>query len=499
MTSAIKSILILLIALPLAIYLGNELGSDDFVLPLIAVALLIGSLTISVFFREQRLECLILTFLLAGNIVGNRGFAQLAIVQPFFVAEVGMAAIGLIMLVRYLISRESLGLDRPISRIILVFLLYGIGRFCFDVGTYHLDAVRDLAQIYYAFFFFVAFNLGQQEESARFLDSAMVWIVGMQSIIAVLMTWWPEALDSLEVRGVSVLTQKGDLTPTFAAMGLLYLSLRPDVARPAWLRRLIILVLLVCLAFTPARAAIVALGFGLLLPLFAVPRRLFVYPAIFVLTATTALFVAGEISDNSRVKVTEEELMSIVDFSNSFHYETDVGDMKGTDNDFRRELWRSIFKQTIDDNEWIQGKGFGYDFIPRFEKEYNKGSWDTLRSAHNYFVTIFGRAGAVGLALLLAITFMVVRGGLKTAARLRHGELHDNRALSYWCCAWTLLASGSLGVVMEGPMGAIPFWSFLGLACAYDAELAPLRADVTESASLFIRQSKLFVGELPGV
>ena len=40
---------------------------------------------------------------------------------------------------------------------------------------------------------------------------------------------------------------------------------------------------------------------------------------------------------------------------------------------------------------------------------------------------------------------------------------------------WVVMISACLGVVLEGPMGAIPFWIMLGLA--HHAATAPLPAD----------------------
>jgi hypothetical protein len=35
--------------------------------------------------------------------------------------------------------------------------------------------------------------------------------------------------------------------------------------------------------------------------------------------------------------------------------------------------------------------------------------------------------------------------------------------LGLWACVWTILVSACFGVVLEGPMGAVVFWSLLGI------------------------------------
>ena len=48
-------------------------------------------------------------------------------------------------------------------------------------------------------------------------------------------------------------------------------------------------------------------------------------------------------------------------------------------------------------------------------------------------------------------------------------------AMTLQAAVWVVMISACLGVVLEGPMGAIPFWIMLGLA--HHAATAPLPAD----------------------
>jgi hypothetical protein len=44
--------------------------------------------------------------------------------------------------------------------------------------------------------------------------------------------------------------------------------------------------------------------------------------------------------------------------------------------------------------------------------------------------------------------------------------------LGWWSVAWVMLTSGCFGVVLEGPMGAVVFWTALGMANVTSAEVA---------------------------
>ena len=76
--------------------------------------------------------------------------------------------------------------------------------------------------------------------------------------------------------------------------------------------------------------------------------------------------------------------------------------------------------------------------------------------------------GGVGLAALLAIIAAMT---LQTWRALRD-RTTDPTAVGLWCAAWVIFTSACFGVVLEGPMGAVVFWSLLGMANAMTANAA---------------------------
>jgi hypothetical protein len=72
------------------------------------------------------------------------------------------------------------------------------------------------------------------------------------------------------------------------------------------------------------------------------------------------------------------------------------------------------------------------------------------------------------------------------ALRLARLARTDDTALAplgWWSVSWVMLASACFGVVLEGPMGAILFWTSLGLANATstDALAAAASAESADS------------------
>ncbi len=95
----------------------------------------------------------------------------------------------------------------------------------------------------------------------------------------------------------------------------------------------------------------------------------------------------------------------------------------------------------------------------------------TTRSPHNIVITVFGRMGVIGEIILVMLCAAILRGSLQLLAR----ESPGNWGLAV--VPWVVIVSSCFGVVLEGPMGAVPFWILLGLMHA------ELRAVADESAT----------------
>jgi hypothetical protein len=74
-------------------------------------------------------------------------------------------------------------------------------------------------------------------------------------------------------------------------------------------------------------------------------------------------------------------------------------------------------------------------------------------------LTIFARMGAIGLLLFLAAMSIVA---VRTWRAVRAGP----EQAAPWCAIWVIFTSACFGVVLEGPMGAVVFWTLLGVAHA---------------------------------
>ncbi len=156
--------------------------------------------------------------------------------------------------------------------------------------------------------------------------------------------------------------------------------------------------------------------------------------------------------------------------------------MSADNNRFRTTWWQAVIEETLTGNP-VFGLGFGYNLADEFVRRYfaNRGDGFTTRSPHSIWLTIFGRLGFVGLILFTAVIFLIAREAFLTARAVAAGRLPQS-VLAPWASMFVLLGAASFGVVLEGPMGGITFWSFVGVGTS--AVAGKLRNVSPEPASL---------------
>jgi hypothetical protein len=478
----------LVVAVPaflLALILGSELGKGFWLLPvtLAGGGVLLGLYIL--FFRAVTLDALIVGVLVFGYIVGNRGFAQLHIGghTAIYIGELGLAACAALLGVRFAIRRSKIVPKTALGWAIVFFVILGGIRLSLDTifqpsFASSFTAIRDAATVYYALFFFIAFQLGQNAGARRVLERCvLIGLIVLLPVAAVYIFGFPELFNKITVQGYPLVQQKGDLTTTYLAFGSFYFFLQP--ARGIWracLRVLSLISFAAMLAIT-GRAALCGFACAVLLLLIARrPRFVFYQVAMTIaLLIMIGLLQFARLSNTSPLGRVMDRVESITDISHSHSYRGDVGESSAQNNQFRLVWWESVINETMDKAP-VFGLGFGYDLAKRFlisyEAPLNVVEFDT-RSPHSIWITALGRMGLLGISCFAVIVFFILSEAVRVARRVAHGEA-EPVTLVHWCAVLVLLGSATFGVVLEGPMGAIPFWTFLGLALsAPKKELLP--------------------------
>lgn len=403
---------------------------------------------------------------LFGYIAGNRGFAQLQVAGglPLFPAEAVLLVAVPALLVRLAQKRAQAFRSDPLNYAIVLWLLLGTARLPLDVPAHGFLAVRDYAMVYYAAFFFLGQAFAQHAASAALLSRAVTAACLVLPPLAVASQLFPEFfIGTLTVRGIPLIFYKDDLLATLFAAAFFWLWTRWERRRNRlWLVPVAACLLMVSTTNSP-RAAMVAVAGVTGLWLLARRWQIVATQAVVVGTAIVVALAVFSFSDRDLRRTaaysTYEHAISIFDFQAKGNYVNRQSGDPGDNNRFRIVWWRAVAEETADENP-VFGLGFGHDLAARFLADYGLLQADdfSARSPHSMIMSVFGRLGAAGLACWLAIA---VAMAAMTRRVLRQGT-DDGRGFA--SVSWVIWISACFGVVLEGPMGAVVFWTALGLA-----------------------------------
>lgn len=127
---------------------------------------------------------------------------------------------------------------------------------------------------------------------------------------------------------------------------------------------------------------------------------------------------------------------------------------------WRLVWWASIINDTFLGPDFWAGKGLGMSLAETAGMKYDPTEGD-LRSPHNFHLTILGRFGVPLFFLWLYWMFLHLNS-------IRKKEL-DPFLLTVYVVTLVFLVNASFDVFLEGPMGAFPFWTFVGIGYATEA------------------------------
>jgi len=491
-SAKIQALIIAAVGLLFAVILGAQLGQNYHLIPVGIASACIGTFLYVAFFRTVRFEALTLAFLVFGYIVGNRGFAQLSLKpnSPLYFGELGMVACLFLIATRRALTREPVFPKIRLAWAIAAFLVIGGLRLCLDTATSDktqmMVAIRDSAVVYYALFFFIAYRIAQNTSARKFIERTMLAAFVLLIPVAAIQIWDPDILTKLTFRAYPIIFYKGDLLATFLGIGAFYLFLTPSNGVTKLFLRSCSVASLGLMLFAMSRAALSGFICAAGLLIVAKRPRFIVYQlgvAVVALLAIAFLELSNIHFESDFFRNLSDKVSSIVDISSTGHYRSRAGDVSAANNEFRTVWWTTVFNETMQKGPWF-GLGFGYDLTSSFMiAYYPTGGEDTAttRSPHSIIFTILGRMGIIGLISFLVVLFFITRLAFAAARSVARKE-RSEQTLIPWCAVISLLIAAMFGVVLEGPMGGILFWVFLGLA------VSPLLPEKEKAASENKRQ-----------
>jgi O-antigen ligase len=367
---------------------------------------------------------------------------------------------------------------------ILVWILLGAIRLPLDMKHFGVIALRDFAMVYYSAFFFIAQAFGSDAGSTRVLKRSLTIAFALLIPVVVSIQVSPDFLtDHLTWRGIPIIYHKSDLIGTSLAAGFFWLWTRKTVTGQWFWTVLAAFSLVMIGAMASPRAAMAAIAATTALWLFTGKWRIaaaqFGIVAVALVLAIAALSFSGRDLKTSAPYSVYEHAISIFDPAGTGTYINSESGDPGGNNQFRFIWWRDVIDETLDKSP-VFGLGFGADLSTQFLADFDLLSDESFntRSPHSMIVTVFGRMGIAGLVAWMAVSAGIARMVWRLFKR---GDPDGMGLASVACVIWV---SACVGVVLEGPMGAVLFWTVLGLANSKASLETPALARVRDSRPL---------------
>lgn len=448
----------------LAVWIGGAVASESLLLPSVVAGAMLVAILVAL--QPLPIPTLLLGLVCVGYIAGNRGFAQLSLSSrlPLLPAETVLLISAGFLLVKAALTKRLPFRRDTLNVLVLGWMVVASVRLFHDVRVFGAMAIRDYAMVYYAAFFFLGQAAAGELAGRRFVERCLLAGCVLLGLVYPLFVTFPDFfLTRLTVRQVPLIFFKGDLAGTFLAIGSVLCFLRFETKR-SWLALGCSIAFAAGTVLTNNRASLLALFAAA--ALLAVARR-WRFAALQLAAGAAAAVVLVLVAQVQHKTWRETPLLGVYERVSSVFdplgqrtYSAADAANKGDNNLFRMVWWRTVIDETIDGGP-VFGLGFGADLAERFVQEYYSDSPEefSTRSPHNILLTVFARTGAVGLVPFLAIIGVVIVQTIKAARR-------DVSATGPWLVGCALFVSACFGVVLEGPMGAVVFWTALGAANA---------------------------------
>lgn len=127
---------------------------------------------------------------------------------------------------------------------------------------------------------------------------------------------------------------------------------------------------------------------------------------------------------------------------------------------WRLVWWGRIVEYTFLGEYFFHGRGLGMSLAATDDIDYDPTEGN-LRSPHSFHMTVLARFGVPVFLLWLYWMYLHI-------SKIRRKEL-SAFMLILLSVSLSFLINASFDVFLEGPMGAMPFWIFVGLAYAEEA------------------------------
>jgi hypothetical protein len=408
--------------------------------------------------------CSFLGLTLLGYALFGKGWAYLG-VPPLFIGELALLA-GLVSLAR---SGQWLGiLDAPPVWLLLALSAWGSVRTLPYVSTYGFDALRDAAVWGYGAFALILYGCLLADPSRLPLLMRRYRRFGQIFLVVIPMIWLvrrflSDSIPNWPWANVSVIDAKGgDIFVHLAGIVTYWVAGFEERVSGF---RLYLMAFCAALVGMFDRAGLLSFSVVFAACLVHRPHDRALWRLM--MAAVTGMLFLAIIDFRVDMPGREREISAEQMINNvlSIVGHSEAGDLSDTKR-WRLEWWEVIADYTIRGDYFWTGKGFGINLADDDGFQCNEDG--SVRSPHNVHMTFLARMGVPGLLLwaLMQAAWIIGIG----RAYLRSREVLQERWSglflflgAYWVAC---MINASFDVFLEGPMGAVWFWTIFGMGLA---------------------------------
>ena len=380
-----------------------------------------------------------------------------------FLAEITLVAGVLLILVN--LKHYVLIWNKPIKLVAFFIAVTGVW-FAAGLGKFPLvELLQDAFMFFYAFFIFIVFLFaGELEILKQKIFNIYKWYPIVVFITFLLVSYVPFFQEFRLFGEIPFLMYKyGDMAIHLLIATLLVLCGHVKMDKRLLLVNIIIIAYLFLVIAAYNRAGMLSYLVGLFVFLFVYRKRftgaaVFSYLKVipFVLVIVLGFYVNTKVDENFQGRTVgldqlQKNITSI--------FSTDTGGSLSNNKLWRLAWWYKIITDALIPKNALIGRGVGENLALINEIQVEN---DSLRAPHNFHLNILARFGFI--FLFVWIWWIVIHMKKINA----HGEKEFNVMVLVIIMAF--LINASFDVYLEGPMGAFPFWTWLGILYLNDTQ-----------------------------
>lgn len=390
----------------------------------------------------------------------NKGIAYTYLVEITWI-------LGLLLILKNI--RAYVFVWRKESILIMLFLAITATQFIVGLRSYSLmDTLRDSFVMNYAFFVFIVFLfVDERNLLERGIAKVYAFFPIMVTASFLLRSVFPNLNEFVLVGNHALLGYKnGDIAVHLFVCLVLLLNNKID-ANPRLLQLNYLLIgYLALVSATYSRGGMLSLVLPLLIYFFVIRKTNagkkymgYIKFAPLVLIVALPLYLLTKMEDKTQgrkigIGQLQENVTSIISQDSR-----NVGKTLNDNIIWRLSWWGQIIDYTFSGPYFWQGKGLGINLATSDNIRVDD---DSLRSPHNYNLTLLARFGVPFLVLWVVYLYFLWRSIFK--------KNQNPDILIYGLILFSFFLNASFDVSLEGPVMAMPFWLFTGILLLKKAE-----------------------------